>query len=126
MTIQRNKNNVTESVAILYNQTVKHNMKKKKKKKEDKKRMILPERCIPSARVYGAYMKMMMMHSSKEVYSRTGTYFRVNALKRAKATPIPAEAKNMTQKCHTVYNRASPELIEAMAGDAISNTVLLR
>lgn len=69
-------------------------------------------------------MKMMMMQSSRDVYSLTGTYFRRRALRRAKATPIPADAKNMTQNRHIVYSAASPDPMVAIAGEVISMTVL--
>lgn len=69
-------------------------------------------------------MKISIMQSSSEVYSLTGTYLSVRALRRAKATPIPADAKNMTQNLHTVYRTASPEPMAAIVGEAISITVL--
>lgn len=67
---------------------------------------------------------MRMIQSSRDVYSLTGTYFSRRALRRAKATPIPADAKNMTQNRHIVYSTASPEPMVAIAGDAISMTAL--
>lgn len=69
-------------------------------------------------------MKMRMMQSSSDVYSLTGTYLRVRALRRAKATPIPADAKNMTQNRHIVYRTASPDPMLAIAGVVISITAL--
>lgn len=69
-------------------------------------------------------MKMRIIQSSSDVYSLTGTYFNVSALRRAKATPIPAEAKNITQKRHIVYSTASPDPMPAMAGDVISMIAL--
>ena len=68
---------------------------------------------------------MMTKQSSNDVYSRTGQYFKVRALSNANATPIPADAKNMTQKRHTVYIIASPDPILAIPGEAISSTALL-
>lgn len=69
-------------------------------------------------------MKMRIIHSSNDVYSLTGTYFSVRALRRAKATPIPADAKNITQNRHIVYKTASPDPMVAIAGDVISITAL--
>lgn len=69
-------------------------------------------------------MKMMMIHNSRDVYSLTGMYFKARALRRANATPIPAEAKNITQNRHIVYTTASPGVMAAIVGEAISITVL--
>lgn len=82
---------------------------------------MIPDKCMPSAKTYGAYVKTNIKPNSNDGCFRRSMCFNNKALIRAKIMPMPADAKNMVKNVLNAEIIASP-----VSESGIRDTVVVR
>lgn len=90
-----------------------------------KRMAIIPDKCIPSASTYGAYVNTNIKPNSSEGCFRKSMCFSRRALIKANTIPMPAEAKNIVKKVLNPETRASPVSESGMRDTVVVSTMAM-